>query len=359
MPAAGKHGFLLALSTPTLPWQGLWLGSTLGQPDLFAWFSLAVVFGLIPVLDWLVGHDPHNPSEEQARVIGRDPFFRILVLAAVPVQLASVVAGAWVFSTWPFAVAGQIGWTVSIGVVSGIVGIVSAHELIHRQSALDRVAGGVLLGTVCYGTFKVEHVRGHHADVGTPEDATTARFGQSFYAYLVQILPANFFKAWRLECARLATEGQHTLSLRNELIWWTTLSLALAAGLVAAFGPRAPAFFLCQSLVAIALLEVIDYIEHYGLVRHRLADGSYEPVSARHAWNSDFLLSNLFLFNLQRHPDHHLYSRRPYQILRHIGRSPQLPAGYATMVMIALIPPLWFAVMNPRVAALHDGVTSG
>ena len=141
------------------------------------------------------------------------------------------------------------------------------------------------------------------------------------------------------------------LSAHNELIWWSTLSIALGAGLMVAFGARAVVFFSGQSLIAIALLEAIDYIEHYGLRRRRLADGSYEPVSARHSWSSDFLLTNLYLFQLQRHPDHHLYGRRPYQALRHIGHSPQLPAGYAAMVVMALIPPLWFAVMDPRVAA--------
>ena len=349
MPRWKKFGYSLTLLTPTLPWQGMLLGEQFGQPNLFAWFSLAIVFGAIPLLDWLVGHDPLNPGAKQASSIGRDPYYRLLILTAAAAQLASVIAGAWTFHALPLSPAGQIGWVVSIGVVSGIVGIVTAHELIHKRSKLDRFCGGLLLASVCYGTFKVEHIRGHHADIGTPEDATTAPVGRSYYRYLAHILPANFRKAWRLERDRLAGEGWSVLSVHNELIWWSALSIVLSAGLTVAFGARAVVFFIGQSLVAIALLEAIDYIEHYGLRRRRLADGSYEPVSARHSWNSDFLLTNLYLFQLQRHPDHHLYSRRPYQTLHHIGHSPQLPAGYAAMVVMALIPPLWFSIMNPRV----------
>lgn len=351
MPRWKKFGYALSLLTPTLPWQGIWLGEQFGQPDVFAWFSAAIVFGAIPLLDWLVGHDPLNPNDEQASRMGRDRYYRRLLLTAAAAHLASVIAGAWAFNALPLSPAGQIGWVISIGVVSGIVGIVTAHELIHGRSSRDRICGGLLLASVCYGTFKVEHIRGHHADIGTPEDATTAPFGLSYYRYLAHMVPANFRKAWRIESARLAGEGRPVISLHNELAWWSALSILMAAGLMLAFGARAVVFFVGQSLVAIALLEAIDYIEHYGLKRRRLADGSYEPVSARHSWNSDFLLSNLYLFQLQRHPDHHLYSRRPYQTLRHVGHSPQLPAGYAAMVVVALIPPLWFALMNPRVPA--------
>ena len=283
--------------------------------------------------------------------MGRDAYYRLLLLAVAAAQLASVIAGAWAFEALPLSPAGQVGWMVSIGVVSAIVGIVAAHELIHKRSKLDRFCGGLLLSCVCYGTFKVEHIRGHHADVGTPDDATTAPVGRSYYRYLAHIVPANFLKAWRLERDRLAGEGRSVFSAKNELIWWSALSIILCMVVTVVFGARAVVFFIVQSVIAIALLEAIDYIEHYGLRRRRLADGSYEPVSALHSWNSDFLLTNLYLFQLQRHPDHHLYSRKPYQTLRHIAQSPQLPAGYAAMVVLALIPPLWFAVMNPRVAA--------
>jgi alkane 1-monooxygenase len=211
----------------------------------------------------------------------------------------------------------------------------------------------VLLSSSLYPGFKIEHVRGHHVDIGTPKDNTTARFGQTIYAYLALAFGTNFRKAWRFERERLAALGLPALHWRNELVWWYALCALFALAIGAAFGWAAVGFFVAQAVFGIALLEVVNYIEHYGLERKRLPDGRYEPVSFMHSWNSDALLTNLFLFHLQRHADHHRYARRPYQILRSIPEAPQLPSGYAGMIVVALVPPLWFRIMNPRVAALR------
>jgi alkane 1-monooxygenase len=349
-----RYGYFICLLTPTLPWQGLLLGQRAGMPDASAWLTLLVVFGLIPLVDRIVGQDRSNLDEAQARQLALDPWLRSLPLLALPMQIASLAGGAYVFVNAGFGPGGQIGWILSIGAISGITGIVSAHELIHRTTRAERLCGGLLLASVCYGSFKVEHVRGHHADIGTGADATTARAGESFYRYFIRLLPRNFCKAWRLEAQRLAQHGLRAMSFRNELIGWSLVSIGIATSFLAWLGWRGLAFFLLQSLVAIALLELIDYIEHYGLSRKRRADGSYQPVGAEHSWNSSFLLSNLFLLQLQRHPDHHLFPRRPYPLLRHIEDSPQLPAGYATMVMIALLPPLWRRIMDARLRAYRE-----
>lgn len=347
-----RYVYAVCLLTPTLPWQGLVLGRWTGMPDLFAWFTLLVVFGAIPVADCLIGADRRNPPDDTVRDLARDRWLRALPLAAAPVQLASLAGGLHIFAHGEFGLAGQVGWILSIGAVSGITGIVCAHELIHRPTRAERLCGGLLMASVCYGTFKVEHIRGHHADVGTAEDATTARQGESFYRYFARLLPRNFIKAWQLEARRLAGRGMSAASVRNELIWWSAVSVGI--GVLAAIwtGWRGPVFFVLQSLVAITLLEIIDYIEHYGLERQRVPGGrGYEPVGAEHAWNSSFLLTNLLLLQLQRHADHHLYARRPYPILRHLEQSPQLPAGYAALVLAALLPPVWRRLMDPRLRA--------
>lgn len=348
-----KLGFLLPFAAATLPLQA-WLLARDGMPaDLAAWFPVFVVFGLIPLADLLIGADPVNPTDDESAALARDPFYRAALLACVPVQLASVAFGAWAFVHWDGGPLGQLGWVLAVGTVSGSIAINVGHELVHKASRLDQWAGGVLLSSSLYPGFKIEHIRGHHVDVGTPRDNTTARLGQSVYAFLAVAFATNFRKAWRLERERLAVRGLPAWHWRNELLWWYALCAAFGAAAWAAFGWRGIAFFVAQAAVGVALLEVVNYIEHYGLERRRLPDGRYAPVDVMHSWNADAFLTNLFLFHLQRHADHHRYARRPYQILRSIPEAPQLPTGYAGMILVALVPPLWRRIMDPRAAALR------
>jgi alkane 1-monooxygenase len=209
----------------------------------------------------------------------------------------------------------------------------------------------LLLASVGYHGFKVEHLRGHHVHVATPADASTARRGQSLYAFLPQALWRNTIAAWRLEAARLRGLRLPAWHWRNELVGWTALWLAFALAFAAWLGPAGLAFFLAQGLVAAATLEVVNFIEHYGLERRVGADGRPERVAPAHSWNSDFALSNLMLFQLQRHSDHHAHPRRRYAVLRHRPEAPQLPAGYAAMFVLAWFPPLWRRAVHPRLDA--------
>jgi len=348
-----QAGFLLPFLAATLPLQA-WLLARDGVPaDLAAWFPVFVVFAVIPLLDLAIGGDPVNPTDDESAALAKSRIYRALALATVPLQLASVTFGAWAFTHWELGLVGKIGWIISVGTVSGSIGINVGHELIHKYPRLDQWAGGVLLTSSLYPGFKIEHVLGHHVDIGTPKDNTTARFGQSVYSYLALAFATNFRKAWRFERERLAALGLPALHWRNELVWWYALCALFALALGIAFGWAGVAFFVAQGVFGIALLEIVNYIEHYGLERRKLADGRYEPVTVMHSWNSDALLTNLFLFHLQRHADHHRYARRPYQILRSIPEAPQLPTGYAGMILVALVPPLWFRIMNPRAEALR------
>ena len=349
-------GFALPFTLALLPWAARAAAAAGWPADLAPWLTLIVIFGLLPLIDALLGIDTANPDDDTSAREDQRRYFRILTLLAVPVwfsvlaycivQLPELNAGAL----------GVAGWLISTGVLGGTLAIVPAHELIHRNSLFERALGGLLLTSVGYFGFKVEHVRGHHVQVATPEDSSTAALGESVYAFVPRALACNVARAWQLEARRLRQAGAPVWSWRNELLCWTALWLALAGAITLWKGMAAVAFFIAQGLIAASTLEVINYIEHYGLLRSRKASGHYERVTHRHSWNASQRLSNWLLFNLQRHSDHHEQARRRYQTLRHHDDSPQLPAGYATMFVLALIPPLWRRIMDPRAArALSAG----
>jgi alkane 1-monooxygenase len=344
--------YLLVFVVPALMPAAAWLAEHGGAPDLAAWFPLMFLFVLLPLVDFAIGRDTRNPRDaaEREELEGQRAY-RWITLACVPVQVGLVAwSGAWLLDAG-LGPAGIAGWLLSQGVVSGILGINVAHELIHKRERLEQWAGGVLLCTVGYQGFKVEHVRGHHVNVSTPLDQSSARFGQSVYPFMLRSLAGNLSAAWRLEAARLRQRGLRWWHWRNEMLWWTALWLGFAAAMAAWLGPAGLAFFVVQGLGAALSLEIINYVEHYGLER-RLVDGRYERTTHLHSWNSAYRLSNLMLFQLQRHSDHHETARRRYQALLHHDDSPQLPGGYPAMFVLALVPPLWRRVIDPRVRGL-------
>jgi alkane 1-monooxygenase len=230
--------------------------------------------------------------------------------------------------------------------VSGILAITAAHELIHRPTRLEQWVGGLLLSSVCYGGFKLEHIYGHHVHVSTPMDRSSAHYRQSVYAFVPRSVWNNFKNAWILEAKRLQRRGLP--AWRNEMLVWSLLSLMFAVAAWYFFGAMGLLFFLAQSVVAFCELEVINYIEHYGLTRRETGHG-YERVTPVHSWNSNYRLTNLFLLNLQRHSDHHAFASRRYQELRHFDDVPELPGGYGAMIVLSLFPPLWFHIIHPRI----------
>jgi alkane 1-monooxygenase len=354
MTRAKALGFLLVFVVPALMPAAAWLGDATGRADAAAWFPLFFLFVILPALDYALGHDPGNVPPGREREVARARWFRALTLACVPVQLALLAWSAHRFAHADFGPAGIAGWLLSQGVVGGVLAINTAHELIHKDGRLEPLAGGVLLASVGWHGFKIEHLRGHHVHVSTPEDASSARLGQSLWHFLPRALWRNALAAWRLEARRLRTIGLPALHPRNEMIGWTALWLGFAAASAAWLGPVGLAFFVAQGLLAAAALEIINYIEHYGLERRRGADGRYERTTPLHSWNSDYALSNLLLFQLQRHSDHHAFPKRRYPILRHHADSPQLPGGYSAMFVLALCPPLWRRVIDPRVRRFRE-----
>lgn len=314
------------------------IGVAIGLP----WLALAVTFVAIPLLDAWVG--PPRPGgaafalpREVAAWVPR---------AQVPLQALLLVQSLLLLPQLSFGEA--IMCAFAVGTVTGGIGITVAHELGHRASALDRTLSKALLVSVGYGHFHVEHNRGHHARVATADDPASAPRGLDVYRFMLRSVVGSFLHAWRLEAMRLRQRGRSPLHPSNWVLGGTLLWLVLLACAAVAFGAGAAAFLVGQALWAVTLLEIVNYIEHYGLRRRRLANGRPEPVAPHHAWNADFVVSNWLLFNLQLHSDHHAHVERPFETLRSMPQAPQLPAGYPTMVLVALLPPLWFALMDRR-----------
>jgi len=211
--------------------------------------------------------------------------------------------------------------------------------------------------TVCYMHFYIEHNRGHHVHVATPDDPSTARFGENFYSFWLRSVIGSYKHAWVIENKRMEKKGHNKLSIYNNMIWFTILPLIFCftisivpSIILEKFIWQIPVLFFSQSILAFSMLEIINYVEHYGIIRKEISPGRFEKVSPAHSWNANHLLSNFFLFQLQRHSDHHIYATRRYQALKHYQESPQLPAGYPTMILICLIPPIWFKTIDHRLS---------
>ncbi|WP_298020346.1 alkane 1-monooxygenase [uncultured Parasphingopyxis sp.] len=276
--------------------------------------------------------------------------YDLIVLATAATFIALLGWALWVVSVTPLAWWEFLVFALILGEYGGFVGIVTAHELMHRNKAGKRQLAFLLMSLVGYAHFCIEHVRGHHMRVATPDDPATAPKGMTLYRFLPRTIIGSFRSAWGLEAERLARKGLGTWSWRNNILRWWAFTIALMAAIGFLLGPASLLLFAVQSAVAIFALETINYTEHYGMLRERKADGSYARVRPEHSWNSSHILSNINMFNLGRHSDHHYQSNRPYYKLRHYDDVPQFPYGLAGMIMLATVPPLWFRVMDGELA---------
>jgi len=340
-----RYRFLLALTLPTMPLVGYLIGNN--------YYTLIFGIVVIGLLDFVVGRDRRNPSSGAVPALERESLYRTIVYVCAAADLAVIAWGASVVGSGDLAPAQALGLMLSVGFVTGAQGITFAHELGHSRSKAEQLLSKVLLTAVCYGHFFIEHNRGHHVRVATREDPASARFGESFYAFYVRTLAGGWLSAWKLEAERLRRHDLRFLTWRNQMLWFTAAPLLIAPAFALAWGATAAAFFFVQSWMAFTLLETVNYVQHYGLARRRLESGAYERVADRHSWNASETLTNCFLIHLQRHCDHHENPSRAYQALMYRENGPQLPTGYSGMLPLALVPPLWFAVMNRRLRTLH------
>jgi alkane 1-monooxygenase len=308
------------------------LGSLVGGIGYFALPFLAFVF--FPVADHWTG-PAHWPSGLMLDGISarRGRAYDAALVSAAVANFGVIGWGLWVVSNWRLEPWEFVGLTMSVGMFSSFIGIVAAHEMMHRSSRNYRRMAWVLMSSVFYPQFCIEHIRRHHVHVGTPEDHSTARRGQSLYAFIPTSMTLGLLSALRFRPLRmLGTYMLLGLLLLAIQIWLGAAALGLVWG---------------QALVAVLLLEGINYLEHYGLCRARRPDGRYEPPGPGHSWDSSHSLTNGNMFNLGCHTDHHSNGRRPYYRLRQVDAAPKMPSGYPAMFLIALVPPLWFRVMHP------------
>jgi alkane 1-monooxygenase len=316
----------------------------------FTFLTPVLVFGLVPLLDLVFGYNKENATEEEEKELKEKKSFRILTWIGMPVTGGLLIWGLYIISTKPLTLVEFIGFTLSMGLSSGIIGINISHELQHRvNNKFEPTLARFMLLSTLYMHWAIEHVTGHHRWVATPEDPATARLGQSYYSFWPQSVFKGFISAWKFENNRIKKQGKNFTLLRNRIFHYIVYELLFVILIYFIFSLTALFFFIIQSLIAISLLEIINYIEHYGLLRKKQENGKYERPKPVHSWNSSKRLTNWYLFNLQRHSDHHYRPGRRYQILRHFEESPQLPTGYAGMVLLALIPPLFKRVMNHRI----------
>ncbi len=295
-----------------------------------------------------IRRDKRNMLDSDMEIM-KEKYFTNTVYSTLPLQILSIVVLMMVFVREDTTLFERIGIILSAGYIGSTFGINSAHELIHRKEKFDQFIGGIMLSLECYSSFKVEHIRGHHALVSTPMDASSAPLGMSIYRFLPRAWIMNPVNGFKLEAKRLKAKGLSAWHWRNELIWWALLSFSYVFLSYLAFGVLGAVFFVAQAFMAITVLEAVNYVEHYGLERKKLENGRYERVTHLHSWNASEKRVSSVLLNLQRHSDHHAHAAKHYQTLNHYDDSPQLPTGYFGMMHLAFWPKKWFEVMDPLV----------
>ncbi|NKF21189.1 fatty acid desaturase [Solimonas marina] len=349
-----RYLWLLSPLVPVLSLSFLLLVYATGNA-VFFWGMPLIIYGLLPLLDTLIGADPTNPPDTVVADLERDRYYRAIVFAYIPAQFAATIFGTWLVATGGYSWWALIGAVWSVGIINGVA-INTAHELGHKTDPLERWFARLTLAPVAYGHFFIEHNKGHHKNVATPDDPASSRMGESFWAFLPRTMIGSLRSAWRIEAGRLARNGKPAWSLANENLQSWAMTAVLFGALTVWLGPVALLFLAVQAFVGASLLEVVNYIEHYGLLRrYNERTKRYERCAPRHSWNSNHIVTNLFLYQLQRHSDHHANPTRRYQALRHFDESPQLPSGYMSMILVAYLPPLWFRLMDERVAGHHRG----
>ena len=321
-------------------------------------FGPLLVFVVFPLLDIVVGMDASNPPDSVLKWLEQDRYYRWCTYLFIPVQYAGLVFACWLWSSGDLSVFESLGLAVTMGVVGGIA-INTAHELGHKRASSERWLSRVALAQTGYGHFFIEHNRGHHVRVATPEDPASSRLGESFWAFLPRTVFGSLHSAWGIEAARLDRARQLALELaQRHPQRLGDDGRRSSPSLTVAFGPVVLPYLLIQAVLGFSLLEVVNYLEHYGLLRQKREDGRYERCLPEHSWNSNNVASNVLLYHLQRHSDHHANPTRRYQALRHVEEAPQLPTGYAGMIVLAWFPPLWRRVMDPRLVEHYEGDVS-
>jgi alkane 1-monooxygenase len=337
-----KYLFSLTITAATL-WafysQGLW-----------SYFTLIYAFGILPLLEWVIPIDSSNFTEKEENLRNQSKIFDFYLVLAFLSQLTALAIFIYLIYHVELQLYEKIGLALSMGVHSGVMGINVAHELGHRREKIFQYMAQILLLSSLYMQFFIEHNRGHHKNIGTWHDPSTARLNENLYAFWFRAITTGFLSAWNIESARLKGKS----FIYNQMFHYLMIQVAFVLGVLIIFGLSTALLFILSAGVGIILLETVNYIEHYGLSRKKVSERRFEDVKPTHSWNSDHVIGRSTLFELSRHSDHHAHPHRKYQILKHFDESPQLPTGYPGMMILSLLPPLWFKIMNKKIEILNN-----
>ena len=337
--------YLAAFTLPisaiiSLYYQGFW-----------SYFTPFYAFVVIPVLELLLPLDSSNINEAERETKRKKVLFDWLLYLNIPVVYGLLIYALWLVSSQSLSTTEIIGLTFSLGIVLGTNGINVAHELGHRLKTKERYLGKLLLLPSLYMHFFIEHNFGHHVNAATQEDPATAKYNQTVYSFWITSVFRQYINAWKLQSKLLKQHRTAIFSPKNDMFWYLIIQTGYLVLVLFIFGPTGLFFALSAAIVGFLLLETVNYIEHYGLLRKKLPSGRYERVKEVHSWNSNHVVGRIVLYELTRHSDHHYKSSKKYQLLDYHDISPQMPYGYPTSMVMSFLPPLWFKVMNPRIPA--------
>ncbi|MEN1784565.1 MAG: alkane 1-monooxygenase [Bacteroidota bacterium] len=319
---------------------------------IWTFLPIMVFFGLVPLLELLCPPDRTNMDQEQVNKERHQKIYDYILYGTLPIQLSVLVYFLFVIEATPVGSVTFVGRVMAMGFMCGVIGINVGHELGHRPKRWEQLLGEILLLTSLDTHFLPYHNAGHHRNVATPMDAATARKNEWLFLYWLRSHFGSYFEAWQLENQRMTDNGRSWFHLQNRMVVYTIANITLLLIIYMVFGANVLVAFIGSAVFGIILLETVNYIEHYGLLRKKNDRGRYEPVRHQHSWNSDHPIGRVLLFNLSRHSDHHYNGSKKYHLLKSHEKSPQMPTGYPGMMLLALAPPLWFWIMNKKLAKL-------
>ena len=352
---AKKYWYLITFIAPAALLITALLAAFTGNGS-WLWGFTAIFFVVIPLVDTVVGEDPYNPSKEEEEALAKnDSYYKNVLYMATAGQWAGLITMTFVVTQYNWAWYDILGAIISVGALHA-VGLTISHELGHKVRDKHQVLAAKICSACCgYAHFNIEHNKGHHKHVATPEDPASSRMGESLYKFAIRELSGAAKRGWALEADRLKRLNKSFFSLDNELLHSLAITILAYAALTAAFGWMTLPFLIITAAYGWFQLTMANYIEHYGLLRQKKDDGRYERCQPKHSWNNNFKATNLITLHLQRHSDHHAHPTRAYQILRDYPEAPQLPHGYPAMMALAMVPPLWRMVMDKRVVEWANG----
>lgn len=317
------------------------------------WLPLAWAWVLVPVAEFFIKPNPANMTAAEEELAKQDKTYDILLYLIVPLQYAALYQFLQAMLQEEMSIADIAGKIWVMGLLCGTFGINAGHELGHRYTAFEQTLAKLLLLSSQYMHFFIEHNKGHHKRVATHHDPSSARYGEWIYSFYFRSVVFGYMSAWRIATGDTRKKNKPVISLHNEMIRFTIIQAAFITLIFFFYGWLITVYYLIAAGIGILLLETVNYIEHYGLQRKAIAEGRYERAMPVHSWNSDHVFGRIMLFELSRHSDHHYLASRKYQVLRHHTDAPQMPTGYPGMMLLSLVPPAWFYVMNPKVKAIQ------